>query len=86
MTVVSNASDFWPLINFNINFSYYTVASSAAVIYDWALTIGQESELIWRHHWSLMTVLYISVRYIGIVYVVINMLQILPTVSLTDGG
>ncbi|KAG1779461.1 hypothetical protein EV702DRAFT_1215052 [Suillus placidus] len=80
MTTVSNA----PLINFNINFSYYIVASSAAVIYDWALTIEQEFELVWRYHWSLMTVLYISVRYVGIAYIVINMLQLLPTVSMTD--
>ncbi|KAG2340987.1 hypothetical protein BDR05DRAFT_950077 [Suillus weaverae] len=97
MTTVSNA----PLINFNINFSYYIVASSAAVIYDWALTIEQELELVWvsrvpyqkdainwqqRYHWSLMTVLYISVRYVGIAYIVINMLQLLPTVSMTDEG
>ncbi|KAG1790640.1 uncharacterized protein HD556DRAFT_1488240 [Suillus plorans] len=84
MTAVSNDPYWWPQINFNINFSYYIAASSAAVLYDWALTIGQEFELVWGHHWSLITVLYIGLRYIGIVYIVINMLQLLPTVSVTD--
>ncbi|KAG2035989.1 hypothetical protein BDR03DRAFT_960979, partial [Suillus americanus] len=86
MTAASNDPSWWPLINFNINISYYIVASSAAVIYDWALTIEQEFELVWRHHWSFITVLYIGVRYIGMVYIVINMLQFLPTVSMTDKG
>ncbi|KAG1787070.1 uncharacterized protein HD556DRAFT_1411143 [Suillus plorans] len=34
--------------------------------YDWALTFGQEVELVWRQPWSLMTVMYLSVRYLGI--------------------
>ncbi|KAG1773458.1 hypothetical protein EDD22DRAFT_857673, partial [Suillus occidentalis] len=38
------------------------------VVYDWVLTIGQEIELIWRQRWSLMSVLYLVIRYIGIPY------------------
>ncbi|KAG1740868.1 uncharacterized protein EDB91DRAFT_342854 [Suillus paluster] len=41
-------------------------------------------ELVWRQRWSLMTVLYLSVRYAGILYTVIYMLGSLPSVSLTD--
>ncbi|KAJ8592186.1 hypothetical protein M405DRAFT_859994 [Rhizopogon salebrosus TDB-379] len=44
-----------------------------------ALTFGQEFELIWRQRWSLMTVLYLIVRYAGIPFVVI---QSLPVVLL----
>ncbi|KAG1727094.1 uncharacterized protein EDB91DRAFT_1254062 [Suillus paluster] len=62
----------------------FTVASFAAMVYDWALTLGHEIELIWRQYWSLMTILYVTVRYIGIPYTVINMLVGLPSVSLTD--
>ncbi|KAG2351967.1 hypothetical protein BDR07DRAFT_1440338 [Suillus spraguei] len=40
------------------------------VTYDWVLTFGQEVELVWRQRWSLMTVLYLAVRYLGIFYVV----------------
>ncbi|KAG2032091.1 hypothetical protein BDR03DRAFT_970889 [Suillus americanus] len=39
-----------------------------------ALTFAQEVELIWRQRWSLMTFLYLSVRYAGIGYVVMVML------------
>ncbi|KAG2124115.1 hypothetical protein BD769DRAFT_1640718 [Suillus cothurnatus] len=42
------------------------IAGSVGVIYDWGLTFGKEVELIWRQRWSLMTFLYLSVRYAGI--------------------
>ncbi|KAG1883293.1 hypothetical protein F4604DRAFT_283294 [Suillus subluteus] len=49
-----------------------------------ALTLGQEVELIWRQRWSLMTFLYLIVRYVGIGYVVMNILFSVPTISMTD--
>ncbi|KAG1862301.1 hypothetical protein F4604DRAFT_1683955 [Suillus subluteus] len=57
-------------------YSYFIAASSAAVVYDWALTFGQEFELILdgaidsgqSQRWTFVTVLYICVRYIGILY------------------
>ncbi|KAG2043509.1 hypothetical protein BDR03DRAFT_422994 [Suillus americanus] len=48
------------------------------------LTFGQEVELVWTQRWSLITVLYLIVRYVGIGYAVINMLVSLPTISMTD--
>ncbi|KAG2341279.1 hypothetical protein BDR05DRAFT_965788 [Suillus weaverae] len=84
MTVVSNDPSWWPTINWNIVYSYWTVAAGTVVVYDWVLTLGQE-----RQHWSLMTVLYLIIRYIGLPYSVyvsrpadwcLNM----PLVSLTD--
>ncbi|KAG1775246.1 hypothetical protein EV702DRAFT_1269580 [Suillus placidus] len=48
----------------------YAVAAFAGVMYDWALTLAQEIELVWRQRWSLMTFLYLSVRYLGILYAV----------------
>lgn len=62
------------------------VAASVGVVYDSALSFAQEVELIWRQRWSLMTVLYLSLRYIGIVYAVINILISLPTFPTTDTG
>ncbi|KAG1741236.1 hypothetical protein EDD22DRAFT_307925, partial [Suillus occidentalis] len=47
---------------------HFAVAAGVVVVYDWVLTIGQEIELIWRQRWSLMTVLYLVIRYIGIPY------------------
>jgi len=76
----------WPLINGYRVYSYFVVAASVAVVYDWVLNFGQELELIWRRHWSLMTILYISVRYIGILVSVTAMLSCLPSVSVTDQG
>ncbi|KAG2094202.1 uncharacterized protein F5147DRAFT_657205 [Suillus discolor] len=47
MTVVSNDPSWWPVINSNIISSYWIVAAGTVVVYDWALTLGQEIELIW---------------------------------------
>ncbi|KAG1778346.1 hypothetical protein EV702DRAFT_1044653 [Suillus placidus] len=52
MTVVSDDPIWWPIINWNIVFSYWTVAAGAVVVYDWVLTLGQEIELIW-HGWQI---------------------------------
>ncbi|KIK42796.1 hypothetical protein CY34DRAFT_752736 [Suillus luteus UH-Slu-Lm8-n1] len=85
MTVVANDSSWWPFINSDIFFSYWIVAAGVVVVYDWTLTIGQEIELIWRQRWSLMTMLYLVIRYIGIPYSVTNTLQYMTVVPLTDG-
>ncbi|OJA08514.1 hypothetical protein AZE42_02468, partial [Rhizopogon vesiculosus] len=42
MTMVSDDPSWWPVINFYRIYSYVAVASSTAVMYDWALTFGQE--------------------------------------------
>lgn len=78
MTIVSDDPNMWPLINFHRIFSYFTVAALTVVLYDWALAIGHEVELVWRKRWSLMTVLYISVRYTGIIYCVNAVLRVFP--------
>ncbi|KAG1733589.1 uncharacterized protein EDB91DRAFT_631493 [Suillus paluster] len=74
----------WPQINSNILYSYFAVASVAVVMYDWALIIGQEVELVWRQRWSLMTFLYLGVRYAGIPFTVLNLSHNLPSVEVTD--
>ncbi|KAG2103740.1 uncharacterized protein F5147DRAFT_838461 [Suillus discolor] len=75
MTYVSNDPSYWPYISFIILVSYWTVAAGIVVVYDWVLTLGKEIELIWRQHWSLMTVLYLIIRYIGIPFSVVNLLR-----------
>ncbi|KAG1784730.1 uncharacterized protein HD556DRAFT_1531904 [Suillus plorans] len=75
MTYVSNDPSSWPHISSTIFFSYWTIAAGVVVIYDWVLTLGQEIELIWRQRWSLMTVLYLIIRYIGIPFSVVNVLS-----------
>ncbi|KAG1789540.1 uncharacterized protein HD556DRAFT_1493076 [Suillus plorans] len=86
MTYVSNDRSYWPNINLDIFVSYWTVAAGVVVVYDWVLTLGQEIELIWRQRWSLMTVLYLIIRYIGIPYSVVIILGFAPFVSLPDAG
>ncbi|KAG2076241.1 hypothetical protein BDR04DRAFT_1228141 [Suillus decipiens] len=78
MTLVSNNPSWWPHIRSNWTTSYVSVASSTALVYDWALTFGQELELVWKHHFSLVTVLYLFVRYGGILYSFINILGSIP--------
>jgi len=84
MTIVSDDPNYWPTINAYRVQSYFIVAAFVGVTYDWALTFGQEVELIWRQRWSLMTVLYLSVRYLGILSTVLDILDSVPTISLTD--
>ncbi|KAG1767925.1 hypothetical protein EDD22DRAFT_1003996 [Suillus occidentalis] len=96
MTFVSN----WPYIDSQVFFNYWIVVAGVVVAYDWALTVGQEIELIWRQRWSLMTVLYLLVRtsyytvtWLAVVltrkcarYAILEYLILLnmPGVSLTD--
>ncbi|KAG2042701.1 hypothetical protein BDR03DRAFT_571619 [Suillus americanus] len=84
MTLVSNSPSWWPFINSYRIYSYFAVAASVGMIYDWALTFGQEFELVWKQRWSLMTVLYLSARYLGISYAVITILFSVPTIPVTD--
>lgn len=86
MTLVSNDPGWWPTIDSYRFYSYFAVVASVAVVYDWVLTLGQEVEMVWRQRWSLMTVLYLGIRYIGILYAVMFILASLPTVSVTDAG
>ncbi|KAG1865440.1 hypothetical protein DFJ58DRAFT_743269 [Suillus subalutaceus] len=83
MTIVSNDPT---LVADHQFISYYKLlfASFVVVTYDWALTFGQEIELVWRQRWSLMTALYLSVRYLGILYAALYMLSSVTTISLTD--
>ncbi|KAG0694017.1 hypothetical protein DFH29DRAFT_1083988 [Suillus ampliporus] len=83
MPYVSNDPASWPVIYSSRITNYFVVASLTTVVYDWALTFGQEFELVWMHRWSLMTVLYICVRYLGILFSVLQTLASLP-VSITD--
>lgn len=86
MILISNDS-VWPSPSTDISSlssqvtDYVVVAFSVLVIYDWVLTFGREVELVWRQHWSPMTVLYLSVRYAGILYAIINTESSVPTSS-----
>ncbi|KAG2124231.1 hypothetical protein DEU56DRAFT_917104 [Suillus clintonianus] len=74
--IVSNDPAWWSFLSYGRFFSYFVVASFAVVVYDWALTFTQEFELIWRQRWSFMTILYVCVRYIGILYSLYRLLTI----------
>ncbi|OAX32759.1 hypothetical protein K503DRAFT_869974 [Rhizopogon vinicolor AM-OR11-026] len=84
MTLVSDDPSWWLLISSMRQSSYFLVACLTAVVYDWALTFGQEFELVWRRRRSPMTFLYLSVRYLGILYTVVMMMVYLPSALLTD--
>ncbi|KAG1862309.1 hypothetical protein F4604DRAFT_1683962 [Suillus subluteus] len=86
MTMVSDDPVWWPFISSSSLVNYFVAASSTVVVYDWVLTFGQEDDAIdlgQKQRWSFMTVLYICVRYIGILFSAINILSILPF-SITD--
>ncbi|KAG2127635.1 uncharacterized protein EDB93DRAFT_1332637 [Suillus bovinus] len=84
MTILSNDPTWWPTIRAYNFSSYFVSAALVGVTYDWVLTFGQEVELVWRQRWSLMTVLYLSVRYLGIVFAAVIMLGGIQVIPLTD--
>ncbi|KAG1810008.1 uncharacterized protein HD556DRAFT_20695 [Suillus plorans] len=84
MTVILNDPSWWPFINSSILYSYWIVAAGFVVVYDWVITLGQEIDLIWTQRWSLMTVLYLVIRYAGIPYSVATILENIVFLSLTD--
>ncbi|KAG2047234.1 hypothetical protein BDR06DRAFT_118074 [Suillus hirtellus] len=84
MTIVSNDPTWWPTIKAYRLFSYFAFAAFIGVTYDWALTVGQEVELVWRQRWSIMTIMYLSVRYLGILFAGMIMLGSIQSFSLTD--
>ncbi|OAX33401.1 hypothetical protein K503DRAFT_526231 [Rhizopogon vinicolor AM-OR11-026] len=47
MTLISNDPSWWPTISFFRGGCYVDIACLIVVVYDWALTVGQEVELIW---------------------------------------
>ncbi|KAG2047222.1 hypothetical protein BDR06DRAFT_1025106 [Suillus hirtellus] len=60
MTIVSDDPTWWPFINESRNFSYFMVAAFVGLIYDWALTFGEEVELIWARYLGILsTAMYI---------------------------
>jgi hypothetical protein len=86
MIVISNDPNLWPVVNFYLVSSYFTVAASVVVVYEWGLVFGQEFELVWRQRWSLMTILYLGLRTVGILYIIVSLLLTLPAISVTDAG
>ncbi|KAG2086589.1 uncharacterized protein F5147DRAFT_76126 [Suillus discolor] len=84
MTKISDDPSWWPSIDDHNFYSYWRVAAGFVVVYDWALTLGQEIDLIWGQRWSLITVLFLVIRYIGMPYFVIDALAYIPIFSLTD--
>ncbi|KAG1799755.1 uncharacterized protein HD556DRAFT_1525052 [Suillus plorans] len=74
MTLLLNDPSLWPLISSYRISSYFIVVASTGVMYDWVLTFGLEVELVWKQRWSLITVLFLSVRYLGISYAVLSVL------------
>ncbi|KAG1798192.1 uncharacterized protein HD556DRAFT_1440533 [Suillus plorans] len=87
MTIVSDDPAWWPTVSASLFLSYFIVAAFMGITYDWvlsALTLGQEVELIWRQHWSQMTVMYLGTRYLGILSAAVYMLGSVPTILLSD--
>lgn len=86
MSSVSDDPSWWTLVNSNRVYSYFIAASSVVVAYDWVLTFGHEVELVWRQRWSFTTALFLSVRYIGVLYAAVFVFSILPSASVANTG
>ncbi|KAF9220134.1 hypothetical protein BS17DRAFT_355952 [Gyrodon lividus] len=52
--------------------NYCSVVIITTISYDYLLTLGREVELIWRRPWSLVSSLYVLIRYLGIVLAIMD--------------
>ncbi|KIJ64062.1 hypothetical protein HYDPIDRAFT_28953 [Hydnomerulius pinastri MD-312] len=50
----------------------HIAASAVVIFYDYFLTFGREVDLVWRGKWSLVSALYVVVRYLGLLLVINN--------------
>ncbi|KAG2058184.1 hypothetical protein BDR06DRAFT_104252 [Suillus hirtellus] len=76
-----NDPAWWPFLVWTRAYSNAAVVASVVVVYDWALTFGQEFELVWKQRLSLINLLFISVRYVGILYAIISFLGNVPILN-----
>ncbi|KAG2126597.1 hypothetical protein DEU56DRAFT_915984 [Suillus clintonianus] len=51
---------------------YLSLTASVVVTYDFLLLLGREVELVWKRPWSLMSSLYVVVRYLGLALAIID--------------
>lgn len=86
MSSVSDDASWLALVDAYRVYGYFIAASSVVVLYDWALTFGQEIDLVWRQRWSFTTTLLLIVRYIGLFYATVFVFSILPSDSVTNTG
>jgi len=63
---------FVTLIGNNQTNVFAQVASLALLLYDYALTFGEEVDLVWRRNWSVGTGLFLVNRYTGIFSLAFN--------------
>ncbi|KDN37436.1 hypothetical protein RSAG8_10171, partial [Rhizoctonia solani AG-8 WAC10335] len=47
-----------PLARVESSYSFFEVASTCLLVYDWIICLGPEIEFIWRSKWSLGRLLY----------------------------
>ncbi|KAG2044275.1 hypothetical protein BDR03DRAFT_938802 [Suillus americanus] len=87
MPLISDDPAWWPVIDASIVASYFIVAASVGVWYDWVLRQENDIDSRQRQRWSWMTALYLCLRYVGLVYAVyvwkVQHSQV-PTIPLTD--
>ncbi|KIJ64963.1 hypothetical protein HYDPIDRAFT_28304 [Hydnomerulius pinastri MD-312] len=53
----------WAALQLN---NYMSVGAATAIAYDYVLTLPEEIEHIWMRRWTLMTLLFFVVRYVGL--------------------
>ncbi|KAG1787097.1 uncharacterized protein HD556DRAFT_1313036 [Suillus plorans] len=81
MTMVSNDPTWWPSIDVHRFASYFAVAAFVVITYDWALTFGQEVELVWVRYLGILSAAYVPKAKQS---VFMSMVVGVPTISLTD--
>ncbi|KAG1755261.1 uncharacterized protein EDB91DRAFT_1098003 [Suillus paluster] len=51
---------------------YLSLTASVVVTYDFLLLLGREVDLVWKRSWTLMSSLYVVVRYLGLALAMID--------------
>ncbi|KAG1740314.1 hypothetical protein EDB19DRAFT_779128 [Suillus lakei] len=65
--VVDNSPEWWPILQAVQLSNFCSIAAVAVVWYDYSLLFTREVNHIWRTPWSVMSSLYVIVRYLGMI-------------------
>ncbi|KAI0081278.1 hypothetical protein K474DRAFT_1417870 [Panus rudis PR-1116 ss-1] len=79
MSVSLDPEEFTSLVSEVRLYAYFLLAATTAMLYDVCLMLPDEIVFVWRRKWSLLTTLYLIIRYFTLFNMVMQLaLEIVP--------
>jgi len=65
-------------------FNYLSVAASSVIIFDYVLTVSQETSVVWGRKWTAATILFIANRVLAVVFAASLIIQPITSIYATS--